>query len=271
MVGVMSLVVVLLLSASVSVAVAASDAAALNDDGQHFRAGADALTEGRYQDAIEHFEAYADREPGHPDASLNRGLAYVARIRAGAERAGDLGRAAAAFEEALMMRTDGETAQALEQVHAEVARRRSRRGQDVVQVRPTLDRIVVRWASERGWGIAAIVASFLVALGIVFRRRPPGPLNVAGTLLVPLGAVAVLILTPLFHGARYLRLNTRPGVLVVREAHLTDEDGNTLGGEAIPEAALLELSTRRAARQHVRYGSVEGWLPVGSIRTLRPR
>mgnify|MGYP000038248236 CR=1 FL=1 len=52
---------------------------------------------GRYQAAIDQFEAHADRAPSHPDASFNRGFAYLMRIRNGAEKPGDLGRAAAAF------------------------------------------------------------------------------------------------------------------------------------------------------------------------------
>jgi tetratricopeptide (TPR) repeat protein len=236
----------------------------------HFRAGADALAEGKYEQAIAHFEAYADREAPHPDASYNRGVAYITRVRSGSERSGDLGRAAASFEQALMLRPqDSEARQALQLVHAEVARRRARRGKDALQARPTLDRVVVGLASERGWGSAAVVASVLLSIGLVLRRRAAGATKVAGQLTAPACALLLCALLPLYLGARHLRLTTQPGVVVVGEAHMTDEEGVTLGGEAIPEAARVELGERRGRLVHVRYGSREGWLSPASVRVLR--
>ncbi len=245
-------------------------AAARAETPDTFAAGADALAEGRYEDAIAQLEAYADREPAHPDASFNRGLAYLMRVQNGAERPGDLGRAAAAFEESLAMRDDPEVRQALALVHGEVARRRSRRGEDAVLARPTLDRVIVNLASERSWGIAAVVASCVLALGLVLRRRQ-GSLRLAGVLMIPASVVALLALVPLYLGARHLRTDTRVGVLVVREAHMTDDKGVALGGAAIPEAAKLELGERRGKLVRARYGAVEGWLPADTIRLLRTR
>lgn len=240
------------------------------EEPDHFEEGTTALSAGRYQDAIDHLKAYADLAPSHPDASFNRGLAYVTRVRAGAEQPGDLGRAAASFEEVLLMRPgDDDAAQALELVRGEVARRRSQRGKEVVRVSPTIDRIVVGWASERTWGIAAIVASCLLSLGLVLRRRSPGPLHVTGTLLVPLGLVAVLMLIPLYYGARQLRETTKQGVVVVRETSLSDEDGEPQAGEPIPEAARVEVSSHGGPRTKVRYGAREGWLPANTVRVLR--
>jgi len=254
--------------ALISVSALASDDAAPDD----FRAGTDALSEGRFDDAINHFEAYADRQPSHPDASFNRGLAYMMRIRADAERPGDLGRAAAGFAEALAMRpADGDGRHALQLVQGEVARRRSRRGKDDVLARPTLDRVIVGLVSERGWGIAAVIASLLLALALVLRKRPAGPTHLAGTLLAPASALALLALMPLYLGARQLRLESRPGVLVVREAHLSDDDGVARQSEVVPEAALLEVGERRGRLVHVRYGALEGWVSAPAVRVLRTR
>ncbi len=237
-----------------------------------FVLGADALVEGRYEEAIKQLEAHADSAPPHPDASFDRGLAYVTRVRNGAEKPGDLGRAAAAFEEALVMRPgDADAEHALDLVRGEVARRRARRGIDAVLARPSLDRVVVRLASERAWGIAAVVASVLLAIGMVLRRRPAGPTHLAGVLLTPASALALLLLLPLYAGARHLRLTTKPGVLVVREAYLSDESGAALGGEAIPEAATVEVSERRGRLLQVRYGTDEGWVPASAVRVLRTR
>jgi hypothetical protein len=109
----------------------------------------------------------------------------------------------------------------------------------------------------------------LLAIAIVLRRRPPGPAHLAGTLVLPASFVAVLVLLPLYHGARYLRLHKRTGVLVVPEAHLSNEAGVTKGGDAIPEAAILEVGDRSGRLLHVRYGSIEGWVSAGAVRLLR--
>lgn len=238
----------------------------------HFREGTNALGEGKFEQAINHFEAYADRGAVHPDASYNRGLAYVMRIRAGAERPGDLGRAAAAFEETLLLRPDDADAeQALELVHAEVARQRSRRGKDAMTVRPTLDRLVISLASERTWGIGAVIASLLLSAGLVLRFRRRRPLQIAGRVLTPTAALLLLILTPLYFGARHLRQTVRPAVVVVPEVYLSDEAGVSQGGQPIPEAARIEVSERRGRLVQVRWGSHEGWIPTGAVRMLRTR
>lgn len=237
----------------------------------HFAAGVTALTEGRYEKAIAHLEAHADRSPSHPDASFNRGLAYAMRAREDAEP-GDLGRAAAAFEEVLAMRPgDAEAARALEIVRAEVTRRRSRERAPGVIARPSLDRLILGIARERTWGLGAIAASFLLAIGLVLRRVKEGALHLTGVLLAPIAGVLLLLLLPLYVGARHLRLTTAPAVLVAREAYLTDGEGVTQGGDPIPEAARLEVGARQGRLVEVRYGDREGYLPAEHLRLLRTR
>ena len=263
-----------------------------------FAKGSAALSAGEYGAAIDALEALADRGFSHPDASYDRGLAYLMRIRARAERAGDLGRAAAAFEETLRLSPDDREADAaLDLVRAEVTRRRSRKGTSGIDARPTLDRVIAGLVSDRAWGIASIVASCLLSVGLVLRRfdrpsrpsspasspaadergapavlepisGPAHPLHVAGTVLVAVSIVALLALVPIAWHARTLRLTTRPGVVVATEAHLTDETGRTLGGDVIPEAAAVEVGERRGGAVHVRWGAAEGWLPATSVRVL---
>ncbi len=247
-------------------------AAAGGGESALFRRGTEALALGKFEEAIEQFEAFADREPSHPDASFNRGMAYLLRVRSGAERNGDLGRAAAAFEETLIMRSDDDDARhGLSLIHAEVARRRARSGKPVVISSPSLDRLIVNLASARSWGIGAVVASFLLALGLLLRRRSEGPVHLAGTLLWPLSLVALAALLPLTLVATDLQRSSRPGVLVLREAFMMDEKGVTLGGDPISEATRLELGQRRGGRVSVRYGVREGWLDASSVRPLRTR
>jgi len=236
-----------------------------------FREGSEALTKGEYATAIERFEALSDMGFVHPDASYDRGLAYVARLRAGADRPGDLGRAAAAFEETLRLRPeDLEADRALDIIRAEVTKRRSRRGKDATTVRPTLDRVVIGLASERTWSLLALVTSILFALGLFLRRASVGGLSVAGRVLAPTALVFFFIFLPLTLGARSLRLTTRAAVIVAPEVHLVDDAGTAKGGDPIPEAQLVEAGELRGGLVHVRWGSTEGWIPAGSVRLLSP-
>lgn len=277
-----------LLALGLCAGVARADEAPPTDEAL-FAKGSAALSKGEYGAAIDMLESLADRGFLHPAASYDRGLAYLTRIRANAERPGDLGRAAAAFEEALRLDpNDAEADKALDLVRAEVTRRRARKSGSGIDARPTLDRVIAGLVSEKTWAIASIVASLLLAAGILLRRKdrpdpavaeakdddklpavkPAHPLRVAGTVLVVVSIVGLLVLLPFAWHARNLRLTTRPGVIVATEAHLTDETGRTLGGDAIPEAAAVEVGERRGATVHVRWGSAQGWLPAGSVRVL---
>ena len=246
-----------------------STPARAEDERALFDRGAAALAGGEFATAIDLFESLADRGFVHPDASYNRGVAYILRVRAGADRPGDLGRAAAGFEESLLLRPgDGDAQLALDLVRAEVTRRRSRRAKESVDVRPTLDRALVGLASEQTWGMAAMAASALLVVGLLLRRRPAGPAHVAGSVLWPTSVVALCALVPLALGARHLRLRTQPGVIVAAEAYPADEPGASARGEAIPEAAIVETSERRGALLRVRHGGAVGWIPATSVRLL---
>jgi len=263
--------VALALLASPSPAARAEDAAAPKPPEALFQDGTAALARGEYGAAIDTFEALADRGYVHPDASYNRGLAYVLRVKQQADRPGDLGRAAAAFEEALRLRPgDVEAERALDLTRGEITRRRSRRAKDEVDVRPTLDRVIVGLASEETWGLAALTASVLLAVGLVLRRRPTGPAHVAGSVLAPAALVALLILTPLTYAARHLRLTRRSGVIVVTEVYLSDESGRALGQSPVPEGASVEVGRRAGSLVEVRWGASVGWIPASSVRLLAP-
>lgn len=237
-----------------------------------FQKGSAALSTGEYNAAIDALEALADRGFVHPDASFDRGLAYLERVRANADKPGDLGRAAAGFEEALQLRPDDAEAEAaLDMVRAEVTRRRARRAKDSVDARPTLDRAIVGLASERTWSIAALLASLSLALGMILRRRPERRVHVTGSVLASSAAIALLVLLPITWGARELRLTRRAGVIVVPEVYLNNDEGQPLR-DPVPEAAAVEVEVgaRRGATVRVRWGATEGWAPAGSVRLLGP-
>jgi hypothetical protein len=230
---------------------------------------AEAMAAGRDDDAIAALEALADRGIVHPDASFDRGLAYARRARSERAASGDLGRAAAGFEEALLLRpSDAEAAAALEVVRGEVARRRARRGKDDVSVGDPPDRLVVGLLPELGWAALAVASSLVLALGLELRRRPPGPLRVAGALGVPLGALGVLLFTPATWWAGLMARERGLGVVVAPEVTLVDDAGGPVDAPVVPEAARVETGERRGERVHVRWGSYEGWAPNEAVRRL---
>lgn len=233
---------------------------------------AEAIAAGREDEAVAILEALADRGVVHPDLSFDRGLAYARRARGRAAQPGDLGRAAAGFEEAVRLRTsDVDAASALETVRGEVARRRARRGKDEVSVGDAPDRLIVGLLPEIGWAALAVLSSLVLALGLVLRRRPPGPWRVAGQLGVPLGALGVLLFTPATWWAGVLGRERGVGVVIAPEVTLLDEGGARVDAPVVPEAARVEVGPADADRVRIRWGSYEGWAPRASVRTLVAR
>jgi hypothetical protein len=249
---------------------AAAPSHAQESEAELFDRGVAALGEGAYERAIAVFEALADRGFAHPDASYDRGLAYLARVRAHAEQPGDLGRAAAGFEECLQQRpSDADAELAADLVRAEVARRRAvRGGPSVVQARPSIDRAIVGLAPEGVWAVCAMVSSLLLAAGLVLRRiHRPAP-KLAGVIAVPLGLLGLIVFGLVTLTARHLRHTTLPAVVVAPEVRLLDERGVTLNSEPVPEAARVDVLDRRGALSLIRYGSVEGWANAAGLRLI---
>jgi hypothetical protein len=250
-----------------------------------FQKGVAALRQGSVDEAIDVFEGLADRGFVDPDASFDRSLSYLGRVRAGAEHPGDLGRAAAALEETLILRPDDREAEtALDLVRAEVARRRAKGGASAdVDARPTLDRAVIGIASEWSWSALAALSSLVLTIGLALRMvagqhsdesdgATPAPregtLHLASVIAVPLGAVGLVAFALLAAGARQLRLTTRDGVIVMPEAHLLNEKGVLTSSAPIPEAARVEVGEQRGGLVHVRWGVVEGWTQSDTVRRL---
>jgi len=258
------------LAAATVVAWVAVCAAQPRDGADLFHKGVESLAAGDYDKAVDAFEALADRGEASPAAAYDRGLAYLARVRGKSERPGDLGRAAAAFEEVLLVDPDdAEAEHAVELVRAEVARRRARRSAGEVQARPSLDRIVVGLAPEQVWAWSALVASWVLTAGLVLRKAPRGPRHLAGLIATPIGLVALLVFAPLAGYARHLRRTVHPAVVVVPEAPMLDASGAATGRDPVPEASRVELHEQRGDLVRIRYGTSEGWTHAAGVRRLR--
>jgi hypothetical protein len=260
-----------LLLASGAGAARADEAGAPADPAAVIVRSQEALARGEVREAIETCEAFADRGAPHPDVSYNRGVAYLARVRAGGEKPGDLGRAAAGFEEALLLRPRDEGAErALEAVRAEVARRRARGGEATeVMVSQSASRTVVSLLPEQVWAVGALVASLILALGLAVRGSTRAALRLAGGVALGLGLLVGLVFTPLAFYARHLRRTAGIGVVVTDEARLVDDRSVPLPRGALPEAARVDVGERRGGLVHVRWGEVEGFTQATSIRVLR--
>ena len=242
---------------------------------QLFSAGTRALAQGSTDDAIDQFELLADRGFVHPDASFNRGVAYVTRARSSAPKNGDLGRAAAALAEALELRpSDSEAEHALERIRAEISRRRARAGSDPVVVKPSLLRATVGLLPEQVYAVTAFAGSLLLTLALALRailrserlRLSAAVAGFVGGGLLLLGGVLGL-------AARELRKNAEPAVVVVGEARLLDEGGTPLTAKqvehvAVPEGASVYVRARQGRLAKVEWGSIQGWVPQDQLRIL---
>lgn len=231
--------------------------------------GREALARGEVRVAIEIYESFADSGGLHPDVSYDRGVAYVTRLRLGEDKPGDLGRAAAAFEETLLLRPGDEGAErAVEAVRAEVARRRVRAGSTAeVAENPTALRAVVGLAPEQVWATGTLVASVVLSVALVLRHAR-GPARLAGGIGLALGGAALVLFAPLTFAASRIRLTTGTGVVVTQEARLVDERGIPTSQPALPEAARVDVLDRKGPLVRVRWGTTEGYTSAASVRVI---
>ncbi len=228
-----------------------------------------ALEAGDFARAIVELEALADRGEVHPELSFDRGLAYWMRARSPSALPGDLGRAAAGFEEAALLRpSDAEARELAEFVRAEVRARRQRSDKDDPIVRATLDRALLGLASPLAWSLLAFGASLLFALGLVLRRASELRWRVGGSVALSVGAISLLGLTPLAVGATWLEAHRRAAVVVATEVALRGEDGALVEAPVLPEGTLVELGEQHGELVELRWGPYEGRAPWSSLRVL---
>ena len=264
-----------LLSILTVMAVARPSRGGDDDDARVMAAGVKALHEGRASDAIGAFEALADRGVVDAVASYDRGLAYAARVRIGAEVPGDLGRSAHGFEEARDLTRDPRLADdatlALTILRSEVARRRTQAGESV-EVDPgrSLGRTVAGLLPENAWAVLAVLASATLSLGLFLRmrsqeRRLRVGAGVAAGLALPALAVSVAMVL----SARHDRLTLREAVVVSPSARPSNERGLALPGSTpMPEGARVELVEERAGATRIRFGTLDAWVPTSALRAL---
>jgi hypothetical protein len=234
-----------------------------------------ALARGADNEAIDRLELLADQGVVSADASLARAAAYLARADGNGAQPGDLGRAAAALNEALLLRPDDAQAErALEAVQSDIARRKSKQQESVV-VRPRLSRAIAGLLPEQAWAILAALSSLAIAAGVVLRRLAERPLlKLSGVVAISVGSALVVVFGSAAYAAEQFRSTSRPAVVVVPEARLTNEAGRPLpykrGADTttVPEGATVYVKDRREGRCLVEWGSTDGWLNLAEVRVL---
>jgi hypothetical protein len=240
---------------------------------QMFAQATGALERGSFEEAIDLLEGLSDRGLVHPDASFDRAAAYLERARSPQTRPGDLGQAAAALSEVLLMRPDDAEAEVgLERVRAELGRRRVREGGSPLIARPSLPRAVVGLVSESVWLVVAALGSLFVTVGLALRGfvaratwRLSGGVSVMVGLLLLLSGGGLGAL-----GGAYRR-SSEPAVVVVRETRLGGDEGVALpgGSNVVPEGATVYVLERRGAQSRVEWGTRRGWVQSHELRVLR--
>jgi hypothetical protein len=237
-----------------------------------------AIERGAYDEAIDRLELLADQGYSHPDASFDRAAAYLARAQSARGKPGDFGRSVAGLAETLLLRPgDSEAEQALERVQAEIARRRAREGRDQVTARPSLARAVAGLAHENVWDVLAALGSLLLCVGLLLRWwSVRSTWRLGATLTLAIGGVLLVTFGSLAASARHFRMISDPGVIVVQEARLLDENGTPLSKkdgvidqDAIPEGALVEVLERRGQLLRVEWGTTRAWVSMGQLVMLR--
>jgi hypothetical protein len=243
-----------------------------------FRGANEALAAGRPGEAIAKLEALADHGVVDAVVSFDRGLAYAARVRAGAEQPGDLGRAAHGFEETRELTRDpnlaADATSALTIVRSEIARRRSRGGDPVeIHSGASLGRSIVGLLPENAWATLAALTAVALSIAIMVRWRARLPrAKVAATTAGAIAGAALFVSSMLAWTARDARLHLREGVVIAPNARLLDARHLAIDGVApIPEGVRTRIVEESGGFSRVVVGSADGYLPSSAVLPLTKR
>lgn len=235
------------------------------------------IERGAFSEAIEKLELLADRGIAHPDASFNRGVAYLDRARTPTARPGDRGRAIAGFAEALSLRPgDVEAEQGLRAAQNELDRARRREGAARTEESPSLGSLVVELVAEDTWATLALVSSLLTTLGLgllALTRRataqmPASAWRLTGVVLGGVGAVLLLVTGSATAFARHTRLAARPGVVVSSSARPLDEQGRPARGAPLGEGTRVRVLESEGQLLFVDAGQSRQWVRRNEVQIL---
>jgi len=246
-------------------------------DTQLLTRAAQALGREAPTEAVDIFETLADRGVLHPDISYDRGVAYLLRARSAGARPTDLGRAAAAFHEALALRPeDRDAAALLTRVNSELSKARSRRGDSSLLARPRLMRSLVGLVDENTWSVLAAVGSLLASAMLLIRAFVRhARTRLAGSIAGSIGLVMLTITGTLAYLAARERRVTQAAVVVSTEARLLDQSGKPLlrgrgapEDESIPMGARLTVLGTEGGLSRIEWGETTAWVEPQQLQLL---
>lgn len=243
-----------------------------------------ALGRGAFSEAVDRLELWSDQGIVHPDLSFNRGVAYLGRAESPAQQRGDLGQAAAAFQEALYLHPDDEEAEVvLERVRELISERRAKREDAGVVARPRLVRALIGLVDENLWAGLAIVGSALLTAGLAARLWSRMPqVRLAASIAAAAGGFLLALGAAMAAGGAHLRARYSPAVVIVEEARLVDAAGRPVAtsrslssaesaADRIPEGSLVHVAEHRGGLARVEWGDADVWVNARELRRIAQR
>jgi hypothetical protein len=238
-----------------------------------------ACERGAFSEALDQLELLSDQGIVHPDLSFNRGLVYLRRAESPNKQGADLAQAAAAFQEAEELDpSDAQASLLLERVREEVSEQRAPRSGEPMMARPRLLRALLGLIGEDIWAALAIVGSACLTVGLALRLWAKGRnLHLSASVLYSVGGVLLVLGGGMASGARHLRLNTTPAVIISEQAQLLDEAGRPMSqssqrdGNTIPEGSPVYIHEIRGALAKVEWGEQEAWVSLRDLRRVAVR
>lgn len=229
-----------------------------------------AVREGKLDQAIAIYEELGDRGDVGASLAFDRGLAYALRARSGQGVAGDYGRAAHGFEEALRRDPhDREAQRALDEIRREIAKRDARASgrSEELGATPVWRTIVVALPGD-AWAGLALAASVILSVALAMRPRLQRGARLAASTTAIVSVVLVVVLSALGLGARSLRRNLREAVVISSHAVATPE-GDTAPID-LDEGQRVDVVEERSGTTLVRTEKGTGWAPRDALRILPP-
>lgn len=233
-----------------------------------------ALAADRPNEAIAELESLGDRGTLDAAVSFDRGLAYAARVRAGGEQPGDLGRASHGFEEAKSLSHSREltrdATKALGIVRAEIARRRARAGETAeLDDGMSLGRSIVELLPENVWSVLGAAFAAVLSLAILVAVRASARrARVSGGTAAVIAGVLLASSALIVQAARDARMHLREGVVTIT-ARVLDERHVAIDGAApIYEGSRVRVLEEGAEYTHVATNTVDGLLPSSAVLAI---
>jgi hypothetical protein len=253
----------------------ANAAEAPHDTTQSFEEAAQLVEQGTFSEALLRFERLSDRGFVHPDASFNRGLAYLQRADSAQVKPGDWGQAIAGFREAVVLADDEEAERLVDTVRQVISRQRAARGRDPVVVSPPLGRALSELVRPSTWAILALAASGLLSIALVVRRYATAATRLTANVTAATSLGLLGLFAGLFAVSDHYQRVWQEAVIVVEQATLRDAQGKPLLTRAldtnsadVPEGASVYVLSRAGRLVEVQWGSSKAWLRDGELRML---